>query len=83
MLHHLWLLSSGVTTSESFKWADVKDALAGGEIVILDQDDPFMCFSFVMELTVGQTEVRGSSRWIPRRMKMMWRFLLRGLGVKS
>ena len=42
MLHHSWLLSTGTTTNESFKWADLKDALAAGEIVILDQDDPFM-----------------------------------------
>ena len=42
MLHHCWLLSSGTTTNESFKWADLKDALAAGEIVILDQNDPFM-----------------------------------------
>ena len=42
MLHHGWLLSTGTTTNESFKWADLKDALAVGEIVILGQDDPFM-----------------------------------------
>jgi palmitoyltransferase ZDHHC4 len=42
MLHHCWLLSTGTTTNESFKWADLKDAMAAGEIVILDQDDPYM-----------------------------------------
>lgn len=42
MLHHCWLLSTGTTTNESFKWADLKDTLAAGEIVILDQDGPFM-----------------------------------------
>ena len=41
-LHHLWLLSTGTTTNESFKWADLKDAIEAGEIVVLDQDDPFM-----------------------------------------
>ena len=46
MLHHGWLLSTGTTTNESFKWADLKDALAVGEIVILDQDDPFM-YAFI------------------------------------
>jgi hypothetical protein len=44
MIHHLWLLSTGTTTNESFKWADIKDAIESGEIVILDQDDPFMYF---------------------------------------
>jgi len=44
LLHHIWLLSTGTTTNESFKWADIKDALACGQIVILDQDDPFMSF---------------------------------------
>ena len=42
LLHHLWLLSSGTTTNESFKWADVKDALSSGIIVVLDQDDEYM-----------------------------------------
>jgi hypothetical protein len=42
MAHHLWLLSTGTTTNESFKWADVKDAFACGQICILDQDDPYM-----------------------------------------
>src|SRR5271169_3123898 len=37
MMHHLWLLSTGTTTNESFKWADLKDALESGEIVVLDQ----------------------------------------------
>ena len=41
-LHHLWLLSTGTTTNESFKWADIKDALEANEIVVLDQNDPFM-----------------------------------------
>ena len=44
--HHSWLLSTGTTTNETFKWADIKDALAVGEIVVLDQDDPFMYFHF-------------------------------------
>ena len=42
LLHHIWLLSTGTTTNESFKWADIKDALACGQIVILDQNDPLM-----------------------------------------
>jgi hypothetical protein len=42
MLHHLWLLSTGTTTNESFKWADLKDALQADEIVVLDQNDPYM-----------------------------------------
>jgi palmitoyltransferase len=42
MAHHVWLMSTGTTTNESFKWADVKDALACGQICILDQDDPYM-----------------------------------------
>jgi hypothetical protein len=42
LMAHLWMLSTGVTTNESFKWGDIKVALLLGEIVILDQDDPFM-----------------------------------------
>ena len=41
-MHHMWLLSTGTTTNESFKWADVKEAIESGEIVILDQDDSYM-----------------------------------------
>jgi len=41
-LHHIWLLSTGTTTNESFKWADIKEAIDTGEIVILDQDDSYM-----------------------------------------
>jgi palmitoyltransferase ZDHHC4 len=52
MLHHCWLLSTGTTTNESFKWADLKDALAAGEIVILDQDDPFMYAFISIYLTI-------------------------------
>ena len=44
LLHHLWLLSTGTTTNESFKWADIKDALEVKEIVVLDQNDEFMYF---------------------------------------
>jgi hypothetical protein len=42
LIGHLWMLSTGTTTNESFKWSDIKDALLSGEILILDQDDPFM-----------------------------------------
>jgi hypothetical protein len=42
MAHHSWLLSTGTTTNESFKWADIKDAMDAGEVVILDETDPFM-----------------------------------------
>jgi palmitoyltransferase ZDHHC4 len=42
LLHHLWLLSTGTTTNESFKWADIKEGLQTKEICILDADDPYM-----------------------------------------
>jgi hypothetical protein len=42
MAHHSWLLSTGTTTNESFKWADIKDAMDAGEVVVLDETDPFM-----------------------------------------
>jgi len=42
MVHHLWLLSTGTTTNESFKWADIKEGLEVKEICILDADDPYM-----------------------------------------
>lgn len=44
MLHHIWLLSTGTTTNESFKWADIKEGLELHEIVILELDDPYMYF---------------------------------------
>ena len=53
MLHHLWLLSTGTTTNESFKWADLKDALQADEIVVLDQDDPYM-YVLSLELIVDE-----------------------------
>src|SRR5579859_5369595 len=52
-LHHSWLLSTGTTTNESFKWADLKDALEANEIVVLDADDPFMSVSFHSKLISG------------------------------
>lgn len=52
-LHHLWLLSTGTTTNESFKWADIKDAIAIGEIVVLDKDDSFMYIPLTSPLMAG------------------------------
>jgi palmitoyltransferase ZDHHC4 len=40
--HHLWLLSTGTTTNEQLKWADIKYGLAVREIVVLDPDDEYM-----------------------------------------
>lgn len=42
LLYHLWLLSTGTTTNESFKWADIQDGLETNEIIVLNQDDEFM-----------------------------------------
>lgn len=63
-LHHMWLLSTGTTTNESFKWADIKEAIETGEIVVLDQDDPYMYppQSSPSLTVLGLIERHGSSR---------------------
>ena len=59
MVHHLWLLSTGTTTNESFKWSDIKEALETGEIAVLDQDDPLMYILLGLEITIGLIGYRG------------------------
>ena len=66
-IHHLWLLSTGTTTNESFKWADLKDALAAGEIAVLGPDDPFMYPSSLSHWNYGSLthRVNRISRIVP------------------
>jgi hypothetical protein len=63
MVHHSWLLSTGTTTNESFKWADLKEALDANEVVVLDSTDPFMYIPLHL-LNSGSIGLRGLYRWI-------------------
>jgi hypothetical protein len=61
MVHHSWLLSTGTTTNESFKWADLKEALDANEVVVLDSTDPFMYIPFALV----KFRVNRTSRIVP------------------
>lgn len=65
LFHHIWLLSTGTTTNESFKWADIKDAMACGQIVILDKDDTFMYPPTTGKYECTDHRVNRASRIVP------------------